>query len=85
MKREGMPNEPLEQFDELARKAAGLEAVGTQVESKIESKRCKWWNRGFCRVREKCSFSHVKGDCQEHLADGCTTKGCNTLRHRKRC
>ena len=85
MKSEGMPSEPVDQFYELARKAAGLDAEGTPGESKNESKRCKWWNRGFCRERKKCSFSRVKGDCQEHLAGGCTTKGFNTLRHRKRC
>ena len=46
---------------------------------------CKWWNRGFCRERGACFYSHTKGDCQEHLKGGCTIKGCNTFRHRKKC
>jgi hypothetical protein len=83
-----MLSEPLEQFYELAKKAAGLEAEGsegTKAKSVAINKRCKWWNRGFCWEREKCSFGHEKNDCQDHLQGGCTTKGCNTLRHRKQC
>ena len=32
-----------------------------------EPRRCKWWNRGYCREKEKCSFLHPKEDCQDHL------------------
>ena len=65
MKSEGMSSEVLEPLFAVAKKAAGLEDCKTSVETKVKnSKRCKWWNRGFCREREKCSFLHQK----EHLS-----------------
>ena len=86
MKSEGMSSEVLEPLFAVAKKAAGLEECKTSGETKVKnSKRCKWWNRGFCRDREKCSFLHRKEDCQEHLSGGCTIKRCNTLRHRNKC
>ena len=50
-----------------------------------EPRRCKWWNRGYCREQGGCSFSHPREDCQDHLQGGCNTKGCRNLRHRKKC
>ena len=85
MVNEGMSSDILEPFFEVARKAAGLEDKVSKVIEVKEKKRCKWWNRGFCREREKCSFLHDREECQEHLSGGCTSKGCHTLRHRKQC
>ena len=57
---------------------------GTSISKVKSNKRCKWWNRGYCREQERCQFSHQGEDCEEHLMLGhCTTKGCRQ-RHRKR-
>ena len=86
MKGDGMAPEVLEEFYEVARKAAGVVEIKTvkDIEGKGR-KRCKWWNRGFCREKESCAFAHKKEDCEEHLKGRCTKKDCKTLRHRKNC
>ena len=50
----------------------------------VSNSRCKWWNRGFCREKERCLYSHTPGDCQNHLDDSCKIRSCN-LRHKKPC
>ena len=85
MKSEGMSNEVLEPLFEVAKRAAGLECKTAKETEVKNNKMCKWWTRGFCRKREKCSFLHEKGDCQEHLLGVYTIKRFNTLRHRKKC
>ena len=86
MEPEGMFKEVLDPFFEVAMKAVGVESSRKDKEKyKNKIKRCKWWNRGYCREKGECSFTHTKGDCEEHLRGGCNTKGCNILRHRKQC
>ena len=85
MIREGMYSEVLEPFFEVAKKAAETECKTSEYKEVKENRRCKWWNRGFCHEREKCTFLHEKEDCQEHVMGGCTIKRCNTLIHRKKC
>ena len=81
--KEGMPEEVHDPLFKMALKAAGIDDMKDK-EVKV-SKRCKRWNRGFCRERDRCSYSHHSGDCEEHLKGGCTQRGCTTLRHRKQC
>ena len=78
-----MPEEAHDPLFKMALKAAGIDAMKDK-EVKV-AKRCKWWNRGFCRERDRCSYNHHSGDCEEHLKGGCTHRGCTTLRHRKQC
>lgn len=85
IKVEGVQEEVLEPFVEVANKAAEAETTTKKEVKEKDLKRCKWWNRGYCREKEGCSFSHPAGDCQDHLQGGCHTKGCRTLRHRKIC
>ena len=85
MRKKGMPKEVHDPLFDVATKAAGLEVDKDRETIVKEVKRCKWWDRGFCRERGACFYSHTKGDCQEHLKGGCTIKGCNTFRHRKKC
>ena len=82
-KKEGMPESVHDPLFDMALKAAGVHVVKDK-EVKV-AKRCKWWNRGFCRERDRCSYNHQIGDCQKHLNGGCTQRGCTTLRHRKLC
>ena len=83
MRIEGMPMEVHDPLFEVAINAAGLENSNKKEQKKNETRRCKWWNQGYCREKEGCSYAHPKEDCQDHLKDGCTIKGCNNLRHRK--
>ena len=55
----GVPSEALASMMATARKA---ESAFINMESK-DSRRCKWWNRGFCREKHGCSYSHPVGDC----------------------
>jgi hypothetical protein len=67
-----------------------LDEIKIKKESKKEIKKnkkrkCRYWNRGYCREGRKCSWSHPEGDCQEYLQDGrCRDRGC-PRRHRKVC
>ena len=75
MKREGMPEQPLNIFYELARKAAWLES---KISKNVEEKKARiynWWNRGFCRENEILSFVHEIEDCTDHLKGDCTNRG----------
>ena len=71
-----------------ARKAEGASVVEEEknenVEEIKEKRRCKWYNRGYCREKERCSFVHPKLDCKDHLQGRCSIRGC-TLRHRRVC
>ena len=84
MKEEGISDEILEPLMNEAKKAAGIQSDEKEVRI-TTVKRCKWWNRGFCRDKESCSFSHPLDDCHDHLNGGCISRGCNTKRHRKQC
>ena len=79
--KEGVPSDALATMMATARMAES--AVMKERPSDI--RRCKWWNRGFCREKQSCSYSHPAGDCQDHLLGGCTNRRCSTLRHRKVC
>ena len=73
MKTEGMSDEVIAPLMEVAVKAAGLESRDEEKEKK-EIKRCKWWNRGYHREKESCSFDHPSGDCEDHLKDDADPK-----------
>ena len=75
-KKEGMPESVHDPLFDMALKAAGVHVVKDK-EVKV-SKRCKWWNKGFCRERDRCSYNHQIGDCQEHLNGGYTQRGSRT-------
>jgi hypothetical protein len=67
-----------------------LEEIKGEKENKKEIKpqkirKCRYWNRGYCREGRKCFWSHPEGDCQEYLQEGrCRDRGC-PRRHRKVC
>ena len=82
MEKEGMAKELLGPFVEVAMKAAGTE-LNVKEKEEPTMKRCKWWNRGYCREKGECRYSHPKDDCEDHLKGSCITKRCITLRHRK--
>ena len=77
--KEGVPCDALATMMATARRAEGASIV----ERPNDIRRCKWWNKGFFRERQSCSYSHFAGDCQDHLMGGCTNRRCSTLRNRK--
>ena len=49
------------------------------------NKRCRYWNRGFCKEKSNCLFNHVAEDCESFQEDGsCSDRACKK-RHRKEC
>ena len=76
IRNEGMPMQVLDPLFSVARKAAGIDGEKPKDLEVLETRRCKWWNQGFCRDREGCSFNHPKEDCPDHMRDKCTSKGC---------
>ena len=52
---------------------------------KAGKKRCRYFNRGFCKYKTKCRFVHPKHICKEHASN----KKCENLecqdRHPKTC
>ena len=72
----------LEKYEAIAKNAA----IGVLTDSCKSNKRCRWWNRGYCREgTARCPYYHPTEDCEQHLQDGhCFIQGC-TLRHRRRC
>ena len=81
----GVPMDMVIPFLAKARKAQKANETEVMKDNEAKEKpRCRWWNRGYCREQEGCSFSHPSEDCQEHLQGRCNTKGC-LLRHRREC
>ena len=48
-------------------------------------RRCRYWNRGFCREGEDCVFYHSEEDCERFMETGkCNSRICQK-RHRRQC
>ena len=48
-------------------------------------RKCRYYNRGHCKFKEKCNYFHSSSVCDTFLKDGiCQEKGCNE-RHPKDC
>ena len=74
------------QLENIAMKAKMGVLCGEDKIKCTSSKRCRYWNSGYCREgTTKCPYYHPPSDCQQHLQEGrCSSQGCG-LRHRKRC
>ena len=42
--------------------------------------KCRYFNVGYCRLKDECPYNHPEIECDEH----CTDKTCNN-RHKKEC
>ena len=77
----------LKHFESIAKKAKmGVLVAGEDKDKYTNFKRCRYWNKGYCREgTPKCPYYHPPDDCQQHLQKGrCSSQGC-PLRHRKKC
>ena len=82
----GVPYDSITPLLATARKAERANLVEeVEQQNGKDRKRCKWWNHGYCREKNSCSYSHPTGDCADHLQGRCTRRCCTTLRHRKVC
>ena len=54
-------------------------------EVKTVKKKCRYFNRGFCKYKTKCRFVHPQQICQQHTQDNkCEKRDCQD-RHPKTC
>ena len=59
----------------------------TIVETSVMEKRrkCRYFDRGYCKYKNKCRYKHPKEICEEYFKYGkCLNKGCER-RHPKTC
>jgi transcriptional regulator with PAS, ATPase and Fis domain len=62
-----------------------LESVTKANNVNKMTKKCRYFNRGFCKYREKCRFYHPEHICEAYLkSNNCEQKEC-CKRHPKRC
>ena len=60
----GVPLDMVTTFLAKTRKAERA-VIEEEVELVKDRRRCKWWNNGFCREKDGCSFSHPRADSQD--------------------
>ena len=54
-----------------------------EADVKDETKRCRYYNKGFCKYEKRCRYFHPQEICQNHLDTlNCNLKGCKK-RHPK--
>ena len=61
--------------------------IRKKEKKKVENmkKKCKYFNKGHCKIKSDCKFSHPNEICQIYLAgEKCDQKSCNN-RHPKVC
>jgi hypothetical protein len=79
-------NQNLEKENQNQEKEASedeKEEAGTKV--KVNEKRCRYYNKGFCKYVDKCRYFHPSEICPKHLENSnCSEKKCN-MRHPKLC
>ena len=57
----------------------------TEQGKEIEVKRCRYFNKGYCKYEKKCRYFHTVEICKVYLKDGkCNVKGCKE-RHPRVC
>ena len=57
----------------------------TTETQKKDRKKCRYFNRGYCKYRENCKYDHPAVICHDYLQDGsCRKNACNE-RHPKSC
>ena len=65
-----------------------IQDIESYQETKVQKvlKRCKYYNTGFCRSRQKCPFLHPDSICQDYLGSGkCENYKSCLQRHPKEC
>ena len=56
-----------------------------KAENKGRTLKCRYFNRGFCKYKNKCRFGHPRQICSDYLENGkCEKRPCDQ-RHPKQC
>ena len=62
-----------------------IEDRSVEKQNNVKRKKCRYFNRGFCKYKLKCRYSHPKKVCEEYLkSQECGKKDC-CERHPKIC
>ena len=56
-----------------------------EKEVKRKRKKCRYYNRGFCKYATKCKFLHPTETCKVYLSDKICDKSDCDFRHQKLC
>ena len=49
-----------EKINKSKEKEANVTIGGDNDDAKVESKRCRYFNRGHCKFKNRCKFKHPK-------------------------
>lgn len=72
-------------FADLLKLFEDVESLNVKVD-KNKIRRCKYFNRGYCKYANKCSFLHYEKKCEDFLKNGiCTQQKRCLYRHPKNC
>ena len=59
--------------------------VQNDEENKVIKRKCRYFNRGYCKYGTSCRFQHSQEICYEYMKEGmCKTNGC-FRRHPRHC
>ena len=53
--------------------------------TQLKKRKCRYFNRGFCKYKERCKFYHSPVICKEYLEEGMCKKVACSQRHPKVC
>ena len=59
--------------------------LDVKVDVKKKPKKCRYFNRGYCKYKTKCRFTHLLGLCSQYLQTGKCGKSECDKRHPKSC
>ena len=63
----------------------GNEKMDGQAKESTSKRKCRYFNRGYCKYGMNCRFYHSQVICKEYAAEGgCQTIGCSK-RHPRQC
>ena len=64
-----------------------VDSLNIKIENQNENKKkCKYYNRGYCKYKEQCTHSHFRTICDEFSTNGkCSNFKSCLFRHPKPC
>ena len=61
-----------------------VKEISDKVKNK-KIKKCRYYNRGYCKYKSKCRYNHPKGVCKDYLENqNCEKHDC-CIRHLRHC
>ena len=71
--------------DKVQSEAAANDDVEKEERSMFNKRKCRYFDKGFCKFRVKCRYIHPKRICEDYLRNGkCEVPGCKE-RHPEMC